>query len=525
MSPLFRLIKDVDRTNKPPLKLRVVRKYLRAGFENRENSSYLEIVFHDSEGGRITAIVKKINLRLFENKFIEGRVYGIKTYYVENNNGRFKTSLAKFRIVFHAKTFVAKYPEEIVFPDFLFDFRDYATLVDIDKVDETLLFDIIGKVREIHNPQEKEFGGKRARLIEVVLEDLSGRQLNCTLWGSYVDEMLSFESNLTAETPVLILQMVRAKIYREKVTISSSFEVTQIITQSKIIDNFRSQLKIDDNEATKSISRGSLTLSRMEFDDLANGNLKCYPVDNVYTVDQESTFWTCAIVASFVGDWWYLACTRCHRKLLESGDEFFCDGCKKPYKSGVYRYKMQLEVMDSTANAKFLCWDREAEKLIGRSCHDLRVEFLESRSELDDFPNELAKLIDQTILFKVTVKEYQIHNESSVFTISRLSTDATLVAKYNKWTIENEDEADFLSLMMNEDNEKAMASDEEVTTPIKKGDFLKDEGCSFNKRKLNFEEECVGSNSGRKLRSKFLNASRNTANGLEDENESAEEGK
>ncbi|KAL3619716.1 hypothetical protein CASFOL_034628 [Castilleja foliolosa] len=213
MAPLCRPIKDVDRTNKPCLKLRVVRRFYRTG-AGRDNRS-LEIVFHDSEGGRITGIVKQLNLKFFDNRFTQGRVYSIKGYYVENNIGKFLTTLAKFRIVIHAKTWLIEMPQECFFPDYMFDFRNFGTLVDVDKVDETLLFDVIGKVTVIHNPQEKEFSGRRARLIEIVLQDLSGRQISCTLWGDYVDEILAFEGNLKAGPPILILQLCRAKVYRE----------------------------------------------------------------------------------------------------------------------------------------------------------------------------------------------------------------------------------------------------------------------------------------------------------------------
>ncbi|KAL3656122.1 hypothetical protein CASFOL_000518 [Castilleja foliolosa] len=143
MAPVARPVKEVDRSNKPPLKVRIVRRFYRTGAASNKRS--LEIVFHDSEGGRITGIVKSLNLELLDNRFVQ---------------------------------------------------------------------DVIGKVTEIHNPQEKEFSGKRARLIEIVLEDLSGRQVSATLWGNYVDEILTFEGNLKAGPPVLILQLCRAEVYR-----------------------------------------------------------------------------------------------------------------------------------------------------------------------------------------------------------------------------------------------------------------------------------------------------------------------
>ncbi|KAL3618598.1 hypothetical protein CASFOL_037680 [Castilleja foliolosa] len=321
----FRLIKDVDRTNKPNLKLRVVRCITKAGFGNKDSGSTLEVIFHDKEGGRITGVVKQINMRLYENRFIEGRVYGVRSYYIENNRGRFRTTLAQFKLVFHAKTLLIEFPEEHFFPNYMLDFRDYATLVDINKVDETLLFDVIGKVNEIHNPQEREFNGRRVRLIEIILEDLRVVVKSILLYGILLLTKFLRSSptgNLTAEIPVLILQMCRAKIYRDKVTLS--------------------QLKIDDVDAAKSLSKSSLTVARVELDDLSSGKTKFYPVDNLYSVDE----------------------------------------------------KIKQE------------------------------PFI-------DIPDDLAKLIDQTVLFKVNVKNYQINNEPSIFKAVKLYTDPDLVKNYN----------------------------------------------------------------------------------------------
>ncbi|KAL3627833.1 hypothetical protein CASFOL_028248 [Castilleja foliolosa] len=475
MAPLFRLIKDVDRNSRHALKLRVVRIISRSGYDKKDNKSSLEIVFHDQEGGRMTGIVKKMNVKLFESRLTEGRVYGIRNYYVENNSGNFRTSLAKFKIVFNAKTMFAKFPDEHFFPDFMFDFRPFSTLVDINNVD------VIGKVNEIHNPQDKEFSGKRARLIEIILEDLSGHQISCTLWGSYVDQILTFESNLTADPPVLILQMCRAKIYRDKVTLSNSFEVTQIHTRGLDIEKFSSQIKKDDSEVTKSISRGSLNMSKIEMDDLADGKLIFYPVDNFYTVDEACSFWICSIISSFIGDWCGTLLARgANESFVKLMPIFFVMAAENHIRVGYTGYKLQLEVLDSTANASLLCWDREAEKLIGKSCHELSTEILQNPIEFIDIPDQLARLIDQTVLFK------------------------------------NEIESDFVTLMMREENGQGMDSEDEVTTPVKKADLTKFDSDNSSMRRLMFDEECVGSTSGNTKRV-FAKAGKRTLADDEDE--------
>ncbi|KAL3652317.1 hypothetical protein CASFOL_001998 [Castilleja foliolosa] len=202
--PFTRPVKEITRQHRPHLRVRIVRRFYRGA---SAKSKSLEIVFHDLEGGSITAIVKPPHLSLFDERLVQGRVYGIKTntYHLENNSGKFLTSLHKLRIVFQLKTHLVDVPDECFFPDYMFDFRDFATLVDPDTIDETLLFDVIAKVSEIHEAREKVFYGKETKLIEIVLEDLRGMQLSCTLWGDYVDEILKFEANIKSGTPVIIL--------------------------------------------------------------------------------------------------------------------------------------------------------------------------------------------------------------------------------------------------------------------------------------------------------------------------------
>ncbi|KAL3615143.1 hypothetical protein CASFOL_040804 [Castilleja foliolosa] len=505
--PVTRPVKEIRRENKPAIKVRVVRRFYRGG--NSSNKS-LEIVFHDLEGGRITGhVVKSYHLASLDAKIVQGRVYGIRknNYYVENNTGKYLTTLHKFRIVLHGLTKLVEIPEESFFPDFMFDFRNFNTLANPDTIDETLLFDVIGKVIEIHNAQERDFHGKNARLIEMVLEDLSGIQVRCTLWDDYVDQVLAFEGNLGSGTPVIILQLCRAKVWNDKVYISNSFDTTQIHTLESIpaIELFKSQITTDNLDRSQSMSRGSLNSLRLEYDDLANGNMTVNPIETIFIVDEAVNFWVCAIVGSIIGNWSYLACTKCNKKLERVGLEYICDVCRKTYKTGVYKYKLQLEVLDQTGNVSLLCWDRESEKLIGRPCQELREEYEENlKADRTDLPMSLLKLVDQTVLFKVKVETKQLHKDNAVFVVSRLVTDPDVVSKYTKYTAETESEADFLTLMLNEETNFETMSDDEVSTPIKKAfaakTSLEREGGAVAAKSLDFDQECVGSTSAKSVR-------------------------
>ncbi|KAL3625903.1 hypothetical protein CASFOL_030432 [Castilleja foliolosa] len=162
-------------------------------------------------------------------------------------------------------------------------------------------------------------------------------------------------------------------------------------------------------------------------------------VDSLYTVNEESEFWICAIIANFIGNWWYHACSTCDSPMIETGLLFECPICRCLYKDGLLRYKMQIEVIDKSANASILLFDQVAEAFVGISCHDLRFKFIEERKEFQDITDDLERLIDQTFLFRVSVNQHQIHKESSVFCWSMFEADPTLINQHNQFTRERMD--------------------------------------------------------------------------------------
>ncbi|KAL3640089.1 Replication factor A protein 1 [Castilleja foliolosa] len=63
--------------------------------------------------------------------------------------------------------------------------------------------------------------------------------------------------------------------------------------------------------------------------------------------------------------------------------EYDCHRCRRTYDNGAYRYNMQVEVLDSSANASIRCFDLEAQMLVGRPCDVVRANFLETRTCFD----------------------------------------------------------------------------------------------------------------------------------------------
>ncbi|KAL3625941.1 hypothetical protein CASFOL_030470 [Castilleja foliolosa] len=221
--------------------------------------------------------------------------------------------------------------------------------------------------------------------------------------------------------------------------------------------------------------------------------------DTIFAVDEPSTFWVCAMIGSIVGDWSYLTCPKCNKKMEPVGKVYICDGCYKSHKTGIHRYKLHLDVVDQTANVTILIWDREAEKLIGRPCQELREKYIENlKSDKTDLPTDLNKLVDQTILFKVKVERKNFHKENAFFQVTRLVLTQVSFQSIIS-LLPKQKEADFYTLMLNVDmNFGGRTSEDEVSTPVKKVfDTKRDGDRSCTNKTLDFGEEGVGSSTAK----------------------------
>lgn len=103
------------------------------------------------------------------------------------------------------------------------------------------------------------------------------------------------------------------------------------------------------------------------------------------------------------GNWWYLSCKKCAKKLTAVGKNFYCEKCDNLESNGNMRYvtilkysllhfivnlnivtykfkilkhrfKIHVRVVDVTGNAVFLIWDKECIDLFGKTAFQLKTE-------------------------------------------------------------------------------------------------------------------------------------------------------
>ncbi|GER36087.1 jasmonate-zim-domain protein 1 [Striga asiatica] len=193
----------------------------------------------------------------------------------------YRSTISQYRLILHGRTEHISYKGD--FPIFRFDFRRFITLIDAEKIDESMLFDVIGMVVEIHPVQNEEC--QRSK---------KGNVLPCTLWGTYVDQFLNFESQLdhNGNHWTLIIQLGRSRSWDEKVQVTSSKDITRLIAGENIPDivEFCNRAAVGLLSRAHLISKSAIIV-KSELQELADGDVVVSVVDSLYDTAEETDVW------------------------------------------------------------------------------------------------------------------------------------------------------------------------------------------------------------------------------------------
>ncbi|XP_019175789.1 PREDICTED: uncharacterized protein LOC109171114 [Ipomoea nil] len=243
---MFVLASQISPMNtRQALKLRVVRAYNIPERSDPSKFRSKEVVFHDEEGSFLHAHIPKEYVDKYLSSFAKGSVCAIKNFCVISNFYSYKTSPQKYMIKFNYQI-VVKGLKHVKFPMKMYRLKTFREIKSNEGLDEKILFDVIGRVIEIHFPQEKLINGKNSRLIDFTIEDTDGIQLMCTLWDEHVSKIEAFYNSTSQEPLLVLIQFCRARVCLKSgdVKICSSYDVTQLLfnQESPPFEEFRKSI-------------------------------------------------------------------------------------------------------------------------------------------------------------------------------------------------------------------------------------------------------------------------------------------
>ncbi|XP_065625430.1 replication protein A 70 kDa DNA-binding subunit D-like [Quercus suber] len=168
-TPLSKISTDRDNWT---IKVRVLRMWDAINTKNNEFIS-LDMIFIDEEGSTIHAIVRKNQARTFRPQLLEGRVYTIKNFRVENTKGEFRPVHNDIRIWFMTITTIMESNEDMnSIQKYCFEFADYDQIQN-QCYNYTYLIDVVGKLIAVGNVEEPQVNGapRKLRNLQLLLKE------------------------------------------------------------------------------------------------------------------------------------------------------------------------------------------------------------------------------------------------------------------------------------------------------------------------------------------------------------------
>ncbi|MCL7033435.1 hypothetical protein MKW94_016169, partial [Papaver nudicaule] len=210
--------------------------------------------------------------------------------------------------------------------------------------------------------------GKETTIREVFIENMRGQAIQITLWGNSTD-LISGEIIERHSKPVILIAVsTYVKEFRGKYSVGST-------NATKLYYN----LSIPEVEQLKKRSiapiRGRSMVGELAFRNRKNISELLEAVWD--PKKQENNIFSCrATIQNIVDLRSYSSCEKCSKKVqrVRPSNETWCNTCQMDVIS-VPRYRLEMEVEDSTGTTSFVSFDREVENLILTPATDmLKIE-------------------------------------------------------------------------------------------------------------------------------------------------------
>lgn len=425
------------------LKARVIRLWQVSDFNRNTLPFSTEMVLMDEAGNRIHATIKKNLLYKFKNDIFEGRCFSFENMGVANNGGNYRTTRHNFKLNF-------QFGSKVVFLPNLSITKSPYNFVPIPEIvggayDTDYLPDLCGFLTGVGSEREIQKGGKTYKLNVIELESL-GHKVQCTLFGSYVDDLNNFIASGDVQNAIVIIQLAKAKIFQDKLHVQNCLNCTRVIYNPTCADGLTLRNRLAETPDTPSPLSLTQLLPQTKVDPKEEFlyHTPRATMQGLKDASTDSVFVVVGTIKRVVNkeNFWYTACV-CSKAVIPDSSMFFCEKCDKHVKKVFPRYCLRVRAIDQTDCATLVIFDRDCSTLFNKSCADLLAEHEVAIHEGQLAP-ELAALIGKTYLFKVETKaDFSPRFEQS-FRVRKICLDPAIIKEFmSKW---EKEESSFLKL-------------------------------------------------------------------------------
>ncbi|XP_042067287.1 uncharacterized protein LOC121810593 [Salvia splendens] len=275
------------------------------------------------------------------------------------------------------------------------------------------------------------------RLIETRLSDSDHNMLFCTLWGDVVDSYLQQLEGIKGEIPIIIVQFCKPTLFRGTIRVRTHFNISSVYINQDIDEISKFKERISGDVAflsQESIYRFTDTRVSNEFDGLVVKTLADVQED------VDGSYWICGRIEDVechYGQWSYMACKQCVKKVVKVKNGFNCEECDNSDGIAIPRFRFIVNVVDGSSNASLLLWDRECVQLLGKKVDEIQLGHEELGADKYIPPKIEEKLLGQTLLFRIHVKTSNEYWIDKPYTVNKICNDPQIVDKYIPPTLDS----------------------------------------------------------------------------------------
>ncbi|XP_035835733.1 replication protein A 70 kDa DNA-binding subunit B-like [Helianthus annuus] len=426
--PAITLLNNLDlNVDNYTIRIRIVRLWTKADFNNARKVYCYDMIVMDSEGTKMQAFVLAKNATEYQHLLEEKRCLTIRNPSLGENRQKVKYAHGGLNINLNNNTVVEECHEAIG-SEWGFDFTPFDSVVE-DPTDDSKFFkspiDVIGFVVKSF-PFEVDMetnNGKNQKKVTFMLEDLNNKQIFVTLWDSYADQIMEYKSS-----------------NRGHLSVSNLYTITRVLINSDIDEvvefkkRFIEKLSPKTSSSYSGLSSSVVKSATEEF----LSDLTFYPIGSLNSIDMTKFVVIVGTIKSFASndEWFYNACTSCNKKVStitvvkekHDGTDGFeevivleckTDVCNTRTVSSIPRIRLSICVQDCTGIVTLTLFEREVTKLL-------------KLANEGNFPKELNSLLNRKFAFKIVVSSFNISKKSDGYSVSKMTDNPVILSELDK---------------------------------------------------------------------------------------------
>nr|XP_025702539.2 replication protein A 70 kDa DNA-binding subunit A-like [Arachis hypogaea] len=385
-------------------KVYVIRVWELPNRYNEGEVGTIEVIIEDSQGTRLQVSIPKSLVSKWRGVLVQFQMYIMTNFIVVDNQ---KGNISRGKTI--------------------------RELLNVEKIDDSALFDMIGEVVGKEDPKELITSkGKETKRLTVILEDLENNRIGCTIFGEMVDQLLRHMQDGRVEPLIVVVQYFKATRWNGKTSVQSHFDISQLHIDSNLKDvaEFRSRLLGGEPSSSVRISQVPSKTAWSGVEELKQGAVSVKTIEEVLIQHEEGPAWIAAsIVAINVtkDDWFYKSCRKCPKKVeTPIGNRYECGKCDHTHGSAALRFKVEVMVFDGTGSIRLLLWDKETSMLCGKRAEQIMEDDVIVG---DEYPKTLDNMMEKRVLFKINIKEANINQFDHVYTVMKICDDEDIIDK------------------------------------------------------------------------------------------------